>query len=505
MEPCEPEESTYAKAFLEDGSTLWLQAKRPAGAMDELALDFDPNEPRGQPENAGEWVKGGSEASQKPLEGSAGGHWAQVSPRKITALGTTAEQKADLAVRKTKYLPLGLGALREDPKILKQQVSLFRDPRFYPYFTKKQLAGSDEKAAKAIVDQMASNLEFLAGLVPKATATKWAGWYEGAHKIAQRFAQRYGIDEVSASGVIASLSPQKDWNMNVYLAGVVMDAMHNHAHDAWSPEMDAAASRIWRGDTNTAMLALVRGKRLDELDNSAAKGVWIRTFNEAHDLARAYGLVASTGEIGKPMTTAKGAPATATWGSIAAIANAVECFESHGDPRAISEALGDRHKVRSFYNNILDPSSPNGDVTIDTHAVGAALLFPSTGSSIPVYHDLKTNPLKEEKPEGFVGASGSGMLGIQGTYPLYVEAFRQAAAKLGWQPRQLHSVVWEIKQRLFSNTATGANIQTAVDAVWRQYQKGKMSLAQAQDQVVRVTSSEMDPETRDPNILWRTA
>ena len=35
----------------------------------------------------------------------------------------------------------------------------------------------------------------------------------------------------------------------------------------------------------------------------------------------------------------------------------------------INDQLGEKHKVRSFYNNILDPLSPEGDVTIDTHAV----------------------------------------------------------------------------------------------------------------------------------------
>jgi hypothetical protein len=33
--------------------------------------------------------------------------------------------------------------------------------------------------------------------------------------------------------------------------------------------------------------------------------------------------------------------------------------------------MGERHKVRNFYNNIYDPNSPYGDVTIDTHAVAA--------------------------------------------------------------------------------------------------------------------------------------
>jgi hypothetical protein len=43
--------------------------------------------------------------------------------------------------------------------------------------------------------------------------------------------------------------------------------------------------------------------------------------------------------------------------------NAVECLDSNGNLNLISDALGDRHKVRSFYNNILHPNAKTGDVT----------------------------------------------------------------------------------------------------------------------------------------------
>ena len=41
--------------------------------------------------------------------------------------------------------------------------------------------------------------------------------------------------------------------------------------------------------------------------------------------------------------------------------------------------MGAMHKVRNFYNNILLPDSPNGHVTIDTHAVAAGLIKSSLG------------------------------------------------------------------------------------------------------------------------------
>jgi hypothetical protein len=97
--------------------------------------------------------------------------------------------------------------------------------------------------------------------------------------------------------------------------------------------------------------------------------------------------------------------------------------------------------VRSFYNNIIAPDDPNEDVTIDTHAVGAAWMEPTTGGTASVMHDLKTAPQDEsKKPEGWVAAHGSAINGIQGTYPLYADAYRLAARELGMKPREVQSV-----------------------------------------------------------------
>ena len=56
-------------------------------------------------------------------------------------------------------------------------------------------------------------------------------------------------------------------------------------------------------------------------------------------------------------------------------------MESKGNLAIISDALGEKHKVRSFYNNIVAPQAPNGDVTVDTHAGRLALLRPLSGKS----------------------------------------------------------------------------------------------------------------------------
>ena len=93
--------------------------------------------------------------------------------------------------------------------------------------------------------------------------------------------------------------------------------------------------------------------------------------------------------------------------------------------------------MRNFYNNIIDPWSNKGDVTIDTHAVAVGHLSPLDLNSDEVTHN-------------FGGTSDAGQ-GLNGTYPLYAEAYRQAAKKLGVLPRELQSITWEGIRSLFTD------------------------------------------------------
>jgi hypothetical protein len=66
--------------------------------------------------------------------------------------------------------------------------------------------------------------------------------------------------------------------------------------------------------------------------------------------------------------------------------------------------------VRSFYNNILDPDSPNDDVTVDTHAIGAAWMMPIGGSSTQVVQGLGSSALIANKRPGYQGPPNSPLL-----------------------------------------------------------------------------------------------
>jgi hypothetical protein len=93
--------------------------------------------------------------------------------------------------------------------------------------------------------------------------------------------------------------------------------------------------------------------------------------------------------------------------------------------------MGEAHKVRNFYSDILSPNSRHDDVTIDTHAVAAGLWRPLSGSSMEVAHNFGSYAGK-----GVPGVGGSAITGVQGLYPLYAEAYRQAAESAEFFPEK---------------------------------------------------------------------
>ena len=149
------------------------------------------------------------------------------------------------------------------------------------------------------------------------------------------------------------------------------------------------------------------------------------------------------------------------------INNAIRCLTSGGDRDVISNALSEAHKVRSFYNNILDPASPNMDVTCDTHAIGAAWLRPLGNGSTEVAQGLGTGLMKNARPPGYEPAGGSSVRGLSGLYALYATAYRETAKELGVLPRELQSILWEEKIRIFKNQSEAT--KDKVDELWRKF------------------------------------
>jgi hypothetical protein len=360
---------------------------------------------------------------------------------------------------------------KRDPEAFAHNMDLMQS---YPNFNIK--SKNPEIRSKEMHDQMVGNLLALHDAVPEDTRARSQLWYDGANNIVKNWENQYGVPAHAGAGMLAALSPQKDWFMNVSLGGRVMHIMREYANSPWTPEMSETAKAIYGKDQYADQLAELSGKKLNDLKDPIQKAMWLRTFDQTY-FPREHSIVTPEGYDAGTRMTDKGVPYKTGWGSNNEIAKAINIFENPTREN-ISANLGTQHKVRNFYNNIYHPDDPSGHVTIDTHAVAAALLRPLSGKSTEVAHNFGSGVV------GSVGPKNSSITGMQGTYAPYAEAYRDAAAQRGLLPRQMQSITWEAIRGLYPDTFKTPTNNAMIDNLWNQHKHGKIELNNVRQQLI---------------------
>jgi hypothetical protein len=368
---------------------------------------------------------------------------------------------------------IGVDVIRQTPKTMAKQAETMSQYPNYP-----DSAGRDaESVFQTMGDQTKGNLLYLHDQMPADIRQQSKAWYDGANRIASDSSKKYNIPIEGASGIYASLSPQMDWYKNVSLGNRVLDIMHNQSNTSFTQEMGIKARQLIdnpKGGFNPQVAKLVdslAGKKLQDLTDPVEKAIWLRLFDEAHN-PREYNIVNPYGDTMGTSLTGKGEPAKVGWGSLREISKAISIYE---DPSIenISKQLGNEHKVRSFYNNIVDPYTGKS-VTSDTHNVAAALLRPLSGSSAEVSHNLG-------------GASSSALTGTSGTYGVYADAVRDAAQERGMIPRQMQSVTWEGVRGLYSPVMKrDVGKQAMVSRELQQFRSGQINMNQLRENLLSI-------------------
>lgn len=381
----------------------------------------------------------------------------------------------------TQNLVIGLDAAKADPAAFTHNVNLVKA---YPNI--KTQATDVNQVADDFINEVKDNLLYLYDQVPEATRQRSKLWYDGARNIVDRWGREYNQPDQALSGVLAVLSPQKDWFMNVSLGQRVIDITQNQWAFRWDKDMDQVAAQIWADPKYKPVLDLVRGKSLAELEGPEERALWVRTFDQAFN-PRSHQIVTPEGDFADIRKTQAGKEFKVAWGSLNEIGKAISILEDPSKAN-ISTMLGGQHKVRNFYNNIYAPTDPAGHVTIDTHAVAAGLLRPLSGNSREVLHNFGSGM------KGEVGPKNSSITGVQGTYGLYAEAYRRAAAERGVLPREMQSITWEAVRGLFPDTfKTPANARR-IDDIWVKYRNGELSINEARNEVIKSAGGIRAPE-----------
>ena len=394
----------------------------------------------------------------------------QISTRFPTAKARTDDPIASV-------LNIGLDTIKGSKDQLKNHASIVRK---YPGVKIK--SRSPEAAVEEFIEYGVNNLLWLHDLVPEGTRDRSSQWYDGANKKAVSMAKQYGTTVQGNAGALAALSPQKDWFMNVSLGERVVDIATNQKDTKFSKDLESWLLEWGGNDPKIEALAKsLKGKSFDQL-NDYGKAAFIRAYDEVNN-SKSYDIVSPEGKVVGIATTKKGDPAKVAWGSMSEINKALRATL---DPSAenISNLLGNAHKVRNFYNNILLPNADGSSVTIDTHAVAAALLRPLAGNDLEVGHNFGTaSPVKN-----------SSITGAQGTYGIYAEMYRRAAAERGILPRQMQSITWEAIRGLYEAKWKTKSNKKLIDNIWKNHETKGVSLDETRQRILDESGGITPPE-----------
>jgi hypothetical protein len=406
---------------------------------------------------------------------------------------------------------------------------------------KHAIAKQADEIYDTLIEVTKSNLRMLMDVFPSDIRDIANLWYDGANIIAQQFAgDNYSLEQ--SAGVLAVFSPQKDWFMNVELAKRTMEIWTADQEYEW----DDAMSARWlmrggepelkenkdgtvgyakgikpdldengehRTDENGMLLfhgwgsekvkakrqqaferlQSLKGKKLKDL--SPEQQAWFVRMRAETKYATSFPIVSPDGRFGTPSSSTNNKGVTKeiklAWGTYGSIGKAISILTAPSETqmKVISDELGDQHKVRSFYNNIVDPQNADGHVTMDTHAIAALFWQAFSGNSREVGQNF-----------GTANTATDSLTGVGGLYPAFAEAYRAVAADYGMLPRQVQSITWEAVRMLFTARwkSKPENVN-GVRAVWARYQNNEITLEQAQTAVFAMATNGKDLATAVAN------
>jgi hypothetical protein len=366
-------------------------------------------------------------------------------------------------------------AMKANPKMAQKTIQAIKSYGFIPNGT------PNNKVLELFRENIVNNLMFLYNKVPADIRNRSKLWYDGANKIASEMADNYDMSLRQVAAIMAAMSPQKDWFQNVSMAERAIDILKKQGDQAWTPEMLKYAEsyvketqdrkeREKRGDAFEKIKKVAKaGTVLNDMDEKSA-AAFVRAYDEAFH-SRNYRIVTPEGGFGDLVKNNDGKPSTMMWSTYGPIEKAVSIFRD-GSRANVSEQLGFEHKIRSFYNNIANPNSEIDHVTIDTHAVAAALFEALAGTDTEV-------------TQNFGGTGSSDVLGVGGTYGLIADAYREAAKKAGVRAREMQSITWEAVRALFSEEVK-STIKPKIRAEWKKYKTGQQSFDETRQNVLEI-------------------
>lgn len=369
-----------------------------------------------------------------------------------------------------------LGLENLSPDNIARQISRLHEVGAVPreYDTVEKVIGFMEKNIQTVLD----------ATTPEQRSA-WKQWYPAANNLGKDLATETKIPHEAANAMIAALSPGTEWDTNVAMARSAARTLSRNEpitkevaaranvlrQETWAREMEAFSKKHGKAQserdalqaehddpstdakTKKALAAKIAkkdailsrgapaqpsldtfkaGTRPSDLDDAVETAYLLRATDPNPRVLEIVANPDGSYSDSNPRMTKGGTEMKGAWQSYENIAKTVRIYR---DPsfETISAAMGEAHKVRTFYNNINDPFNKLNEATIDTHSAGI-----SVGVPLSINHP-------------WIASGGSSIMsspnhtadGTTGTYAIMAEAHRRVAERNGLLPRELQSITWE--------------------------------------------------------------
>lgn len=273
-------------------------------------------------------------------------------------------------------------------------------------------------------------------------SVKGLDWYGEAHDTASRIARENGLSDETGVAIVAALSPQHEWGSNVAAAEYTTKMLREN------PTIPDLSQRLVK-TRKVNGVTIREEKTLEEWARAELaahrppivmpKVVGTRLAD--HDVFTQASMIKAMSQAGYGTVDGKslkfvdeyadGRTKGVQWScGLDGVSKAVRIYRGESP-----DAVLNGHKVRSFNNNMLagHPSEVRSasnwrDVTIDTHAVSAAVNRKYAASS--------------DEMNRFTGTPSLASHGASGLYPLFADSYRRVAEKAGLRPEQAQAVIW---------------------------------------------------------------
>jgi len=337
---------------------------------------------------------------------------------------------------------------------------------------------SPARIVEEFIEHVRENLMDVYNRIPPEVQEETKLWYEGARRITSEFADRFGVPDHVVAAMIARTSPKSDWHVNVARVERMLDILTNGRDIVLDPKIRA----VMESNPHLAQsIDAVQGRTFGEMLDAASRNpdVYYDLVHFMRGIDETYNPT-QTRQSDSRGRWLEDTSQTFSWMETKFLGDALRIYNNQ-DLNSISELIGQQHKVRSFYNNILAPNDPRGNATIDTHAVAVGIVKPIGAQSIEAVHNFNA-PGVNNRTQGSVGM-----------YPVYLEAYRRAAEQAGRLPREMQSITWEGARSLMPAGGKTKAFKSFADEQWASYKNGRQTRKETVDAILERAGGSTEP------------